>query len=95
MPRWHRLPFGFAQGPEPVEGQPCQPRSPGALYGCELRPYGQASRGTQSRQLRRVVRERIGACGAKGRLILGPTHVLEPEVPIANIEAYVQACRES
>ena len=45
-------------------------------------------------EVRRVVRERIGACGAKGRLILGPTHVLEPEVPIANIEAYVQACRE-
>ena len=45
-------------------------------------------------EVRRVVRERIRACGAAGRLILGPTHVLEPEVPIANIEAYVEACRE-
>ena len=42
----------------------------------------------------RVVRERIATCGAAGRLILGPTHVLEPEVPIGNIEAYVQAARQ-
>ena len=45
-------------------------------------------------EVRRVVAERIATCGAAGRLILGPTHVLEPEVPIANIEAYVQAARE-
>jgi len=44
--------------------------------------------------VRRVVKERIATCGAGGRLILGPTHVLEPEVPIENIEAYVQAARE-
>ena len=31
---------------------------------------------------------------ASGRLLLGPTHILEPEVPIANIEAYIQAARE-
>ncbi len=43
--------------------------------------------------VRRVVAERVRTCGARGRLILGPTHVLEPEVPIANIEAYVQAAR--
>ncbi len=45
--------------------------------------------------VRRTVRERIETCGAEGRLILGPTHVLEPEVPIANIEAYVDAAREA
>jgi uroporphyrinogen decarboxylase len=44
-------------------------------------------------EVRRVVAERIDTCGANGRLILGPTHVLEPEVPIENIEAYVQAAR--
>ena len=45
--------------------------------------------------VKRVVRERIAACGQAGRLVLGPTHVLEPEVPIANIEAYAEACREA
>ena len=44
-------------------------------------------------EVRRVVRSRIQTCGAAGRLILGPTHVLEPEVPIANFEAYVEAAR--
>ncbi len=43
--------------------------------------------------VRRVVRERIDTCGAAGRLVLAPTHVLEPEVPIANIEAFVDAAR--
>jgi uroporphyrinogen decarboxylase len=46
-------------------------------------------------EVRRVVRLRLATCGQNGRLILGPTHVLEPEVPIANIEAYVQAARGS
>ncbi len=45
-------------------------------------------------EVRRVVKERIATCGDKGRLILGPTHVLEPEVPIENFEAYVEAARE-
>jgi len=57
--------------------------------------------GTQStmpfgtpQQVRRVVRERIDTCGRDGRLILGPTHVLEPEVTIENFEAYVDAARQ-
>ncbi len=44
------------------------------------------------------VRARVHDCvaryGRSGGLILNPTHILEPEVPIANIEAYVDACRE-
>ena len=44
-------------------------------------------------EVRQVVAERIGTCGGGGRLILGPTHVLEPEVPIENFEAYVEAAR--
>ena len=44
------------------------------------------------------VRGRVKACidayGARGGLILSPTHTLEPEVPIANIEAFVDACRQ-
>ena len=46
-------------------------------------------------EVRRVVRQRIATCGSSGRLILGPTHVLEPEVSIENFEAYVEAARES
>ena len=44
------------------------------------------------------VRARVKECleryGRKGGLILAPTHVLEPEVPIANIEAFAAACRD-
>jgi uroporphyrinogen decarboxylase len=44
------------------------------------------------------VRARVKECVDKyhrdGGLILSPTHILEPEVPIANIEAFVDACRE-
>jgi len=40
------------------------------------------------------VRKRIEELGQDGALILSPTHVLEPEVPIANINAFIDACRE-
>jgi uroporphyrinogen decarboxylase len=40
------------------------------------------------------VRELIGKYGRNGGLILSPTHVLEPEVPLANIDAFCGACRE-
>jgi uroporphyrinogen decarboxylase len=39
-----------------------------------------------------TVRRNIGQLGQAGGLILSPTHVLEPEVPIANIEAFFTAC---
>ena len=45
-------------------------------------------------EVKQVVRERIATCGANGRLILAPTHNLEPDVPIENFEAYVEAARE-
>jgi len=31
--------------------------------------------------------------GQNGGLIVSPTHVLEPDVPIANLEAFCEACR--
>jgi uroporphyrinogen decarboxylase len=43
--------------------------------------------------VRAAVRRSIDSCGASGRLILAPTHVLEPDVPIENFEAYVHAAR--
>lgn len=45
-------------------------------------------------QVKARVRECAAKYGADGGLMLAPTHVLEPEVPIANIEAFVSACRE-
>mgnify|MGYP006275234353 CR=1 FL=1 len=43
------------------------------------------------------VSDRVAACveryGQDGGLILSPTHVLEPEVPLENIDAFAEACR--
>lgn len=36
----------------------------------------------------------LDICGNRGGLLVAPTHLLEPEVPFENIEAYVQACRD-
>lgn len=52
-------------------------------------PFGTAD------DVRRVVRERIETLGADGALILSPTHVLEPEVPVENIEAFVDEGKAS
>lgn len=40
-----------------------------------------------------VVRRNLAIAGPKGGLWVAPTHLLEPEVPIANVLAYVEACR--
>jgi uroporphyrinogen decarboxylase len=39
--------------------------------------------------VRRTVREAKENLGRDGALILSPTHILEPEVPVENIEAFV------
>ncbi len=40
------------------------------------------------------VKEVIDKYGRNGGLIIAPTHVLEPEVPLANIDALFETCRE-
>ncbi|MBM7582139.1 uroporphyrinogen decarboxylase [Caldicoprobacter guelmensis] len=45
-------------------------------------------------EVKRVVRERKRTLGYDGALILEPTHVLEPDVPIENVIAFVEACKE-
>lgn len=45
-------------------------------------------------EVRNVVRERKRELGRDGALILSPTHVLEPEVPMDNLRAFVEASRE-
>lgn len=51
-------------------------------------PFGTAG------DVRARVRALIETYGQEGGLILSPTHVLEPEVPIENIQAFADACRE-
>jgi uroporphyrinogen decarboxylase len=67
------------------------------LYGKHLVFHGTI--GTQTtmpfgtpEEVRHVVRQRKGAVGFDGALILAPTHVLEPEVPIENIIAFLDEC---
>ncbi|MCL2700848.1 MAG: uroporphyrinogen decarboxylase family protein [Phycisphaerae bacterium] len=40
------------------------------------------------------VKEIIQKYGQNGGLFVTPTHILEPEVPLANIDAFADACRE-
>jgi uroporphyrinogen decarboxylase len=47
-------------------------------------PFGSAD------EVRRIVRERVATLGADGGLVLSPTHVLEPEVPVANVAAFFE-----
>ena len=44
--------------------------------------------------VRNVVRERVQSLGSDGALILSPTHILQPEVPLENIRAFVETAKE-
>jgi uroporphyrinogen decarboxylase len=68
-------------------------------YGRQLTFHGLI--GTQStmpfgtpKSVRARVKEIIEKYGQSGGVIIAPTHVLEPDVPIANIDAFCEACRE-
>ncbi len=45
-------------------------------------------------QVRELTFRNLDIAGGKGGLLCCPTHLLEPEVPWENIEAYVRACRD-
>jgi uroporphyrinogen decarboxylase len=45
-------------------------------------------------EVRRTVRSRVRDLGRDGALILSPTHVLEPEVPVENVMAFLETSRE-
>ena len=45
-------------------------------------------------EVRARVKELIDKYGREGGLLISPTHVLEPEVPLENIDAFADACRE-
>ena len=44
-------------------------------------------------EVQAAVQRNLGLAGRRGGLLCCPTHMLEPEVPWDNIEAYVEACR--
>jgi uroporphyrinogen decarboxylase len=45
-------------------------------------------------EVRRKVFENLDIAGKKGGLYVCPTHLLEPEVPVENVVAYIQACAD-
>jgi hypothetical protein len=45
-------------------------------------------------EVRDTVFRNLDIAGEKGGLLCCPTHMLEPEVPWENVEAYVKACKE-
>jgi len=51
-----------------------------------IMPYG------SPQQVKDYVRNRREMLGKSGGLIISPTHVLEPDVPIENIMAFLEAC---
>ena len=44
--------------------------------------------------VRAQVFKNLNIAGEKGGLLVEPTHVLEPEVPWENIEAFIKACED-
>ena len=50
-------------------------------------PFGSAG------DVTKVVLGNLEIAGPKGGLVVAPTHMVEPEVPWENIEAYVRACK--
>ncbi len=59
----------------------------GTLGTQTLMPFGTPE------DIRREVFRNLDIAGKSGGLFVAPTHMLEPEVPFENIEAYVEACR--
>ncbi|MFA6127448.1 MAG: uroporphyrinogen decarboxylase family protein [Bacteroidales bacterium] len=60
----------------------------GTLGTQQLLPFGTPE------EVRELTLDRIRTCGIKGGLIIGPTHLVEPEVPFENLVAMKNAARE-
>jgi uroporphyrinogen decarboxylase len=83
----------------PVQPECVDPVEMKQTYGDKLAFWGTI--GTQTTMpfgtpddVRDTVKAMVDKVGYDGGLVLAPTHVLEPEVPWANIDAFVEACRE-
>jgi uroporphyrinogen decarboxylase len=84
---------------DPVQPECMDFRSIFHKYGDRLSFHG--TLGTQSvmpfgtpEDVRKCVFENLDIAGPAGGLYVCPTHVLEPEVPVENVEAYILACRD-
>ena len=51
-------------------------------------PFGTTS------EVKRKTMEMIEVSKNSGRLVLAPTHLLEPEVPLENVEVFVNTIKE-
>jgi len=60
----------------------------GAIGTQTTMPFGTAT------EVRDSIRERARTLGGDGAYIISPTHVLEPEVPLENIAAFIETARE-
>ena len=83
----------------PVQPESMEFKQLHAEYGDVLSFHGTI--GTQStmpfatpQEVRQRVFENLDIAGKKGGLFVAPTHMLEPDVPIENIVAYIRACAE-
>jgi uroporphyrinogen decarboxylase len=54
----------------------------------QVLPFGTAD------DVRKTVLSRLEKCGPKGGIVIGPTHLVEPEVPWENLMALKDAARE-
>jgi uroporphyrinogen decarboxylase len=60
----------------------------GTLGTQQLLPYG------TNEEVKKVTLERLEKCGTKGGIVIGPTHLVEPEVPWENLMAIREAAKE-
>ena len=83
----------------PIQPECMDPVKLKKQYGKKLAFWGTI--GTQTtfpfatpEEVKKVVKERIDTVGDSGGLLIGPTHLLEPEVPWENIVAFFEAVEE-
>ncbi len=83
----------------PVQPECMDPLRMKQLFGDQLAFWGCI--GTQTTmpfstpsQIQQTVRHLIASVGKNGGLLLAPTHTLEPDVPWANLEAFLEALQE-
>ena len=60
----------------------------GTLGTQQLLPFG------TKEEVKKVALSRLEICGPKGGIVIGPTHIVEPEVPWENLTAIIEAANE-
>jgi uroporphyrinogen decarboxylase len=60
----------------------------GTLGTQQLLPFG------TKEEVKKVALSRLVKCGLKGGIVIGPTHIVEPEVPWENLTAILEAAKD-